>query len=100
MTRYDFLKLMAAAPLGLAADRGPRTKDGPRTADGPGTEDQEPRTSFPSGVTAAVADFIVQSRFDRIPQNALVEAKRCLIDGFGVVLAGATVQGSAIVATT
>ena len=32
-----------------------------------------------------------------MPTKAVDEAKRCLIDGFGVVLAGATVHGSAIV---
>ncbi len=32
-----------------------------------------------------------------MPTTAVDEAKRCLIDGFGVVLAGATVHGSAIV---
>ena len=35
--------------------------------------------------------------FDRMPTKAVDEAKRCLIDGFGVVLAGATVHGSGIV---
>ena len=32
-----------------------------------------------------------------MPKNVVHEAKRCLIDGFGVVLAGATVKGSAVV---
>ena len=31
------------------------------------------------------------------PEKAVVEARRCLIDGFGVVLAGSTARGSAIV---
>ena len=31
-----------------------------------------------------------------MPKKAVDEGKRCLIDGFGVVLAGATVRGSAI----
>jgi 2-methylcitrate dehydratase PrpD len=53
--------------------------------------------AYPSGVTAAVVDFVTHTRFDRIPDRAVVEAKRCLIDGVGVVLAGATVSGSRIV---
>ena len=53
--------------------------------------------NFPAGTTKAVVDFISNASFDRMPTKALDEAKRCLIDGFGVVLAGATVRGSAIV---
>src|SRR5262249_3444291 len=56
-----------------------------------------PAKVFPSGTTKAVVEFIGKSSIDRIPQKAIDEAKRCLIDGFGVVLAGATVHGSAIV---
>jgi len=48
-------------------------------------------------VTKAVTTFIQDARDDGIPEKAMTEAKRCLIDGFGVVLAGATVHGSAIV---
>jgi 2-methylcitrate dehydratase PrpD len=63
---------------------------------GSGTGGQRP-PAYPSGVTKAVTAFIDSTRFDAIPEKAIVEAKRCLIDGFGVVLAGATVHGSAIV---
>ncbi|MBZ5557332.1 MAG: MmgE/PrpD family protein [Acidobacteriia bacterium] len=85
MTREQFLKLCATGTVGalaapVAAARQPST----------------PR-AFPAGVTAAVVAFIQQSRFDRMPANAIAEAKRCLVDGFGVILAGATVRGSAIV---
>src|SRR5262245_62412705 len=62
----------------------------------PPPNDQRARV-FPSGVTKAVASFVQTSKFDALPEKAVVEAKRCLIDGFGVVLAGATVDGSAIV---
>jgi len=53
--------------------------------------------NFPSGTTKAVVEFISRTTFDHLPPNAVEQAKRCLIDGFGVVLAGATVQGSTIV---
>ena len=52
--------------------------------------------NFSAGTTKAVTDFISNASFDRMPAKAVDEAKRCLIDGFGVVLAGATVHGSAI----
>jgi 2-methylcitrate dehydratase PrpD len=45
-----------------------------------------------------VVDFITATpAAGRVPERAIAEAKRCLIDGFGVVLAGATVEGSRIV---
>lgn len=56
-----------------------------------------PKRTPTSGVTAAVVKFITAARFQNFPENVVAEAKRCLIDGFGVVLAGATVRGSAIV---
>jgi 2-methylcitrate dehydratase PrpD len=89
MTRQEFLTLLAAAPIGLAG--GSRSSvvfqsPSPRVP---------PR--FPAGATAAVVDFIGGATFDRLPERAIVEAKRCLVDGFGVVLAGATVEGSRIV---
>ncbi len=62
----------------------------------PATQPAKPR-NFPAGTTKAVVDFISKASFDRMPQKVVDEAKRCLIDGFGVVLAGATVPGSAIV---
>ena len=83
MTRKEFLFMMAAPAAGAGFVRAPQAG--------------APKRTFPSGVTAAVVDFITQTRFDRIPEKAVVEAKRCLIDGFGVVLAGSTVRGSAIV---
>jgi len=86
MTRQEFLAVLAAAPAGLAAGVQARAAQSRQT----------PR-AFPSGATAAVVEFIAHASFDRVPARAIVEAKRCLIDGFGVVLAGATVDGSRIV---
>ena len=49
------------------------------------------------GSTRAVVDFITGARLESFPPEAIAQAKRCLIDGFGVILAGSTVEGSAIV---
>ena len=49
------------------------------------------------GSTRAVVDFVTTATLDRFPSDAIVQAKRCLIDGFAVMLAGSTVHGSAIV---
>jgi len=83
MTRQTFLKLLASAPLAAT-----RQSVGKSPVASP---------AYSAGVTRAVVDFIVRSPFDRVPERARAEAKRCLIDGCGVVLAGATVEGSRIV---
>ena len=49
------------------------------------------------GATSAVKRFIATTNLAATPADAVHMAKRCLIDGFGVILAGSTVQGSAIV---
>jgi 2-methylcitrate dehydratase PrpD len=90
MTRQEFLRLFAGGSLGIAV---PPTVAGDERA----RPEQAPPRNSPGGVTHAVTEFVTHARFDRIPATAVAEAKRCLIDGFGVVLAGSTVQGSAIV---
>jgi 2-methylcitrate dehydratase PrpD len=40
--------------------------------------------------TAAVVDFVGAARFSSFPSEAVDIAKRCIIDGLGVLLAGAT----------
>jgi 2-methylcitrate dehydratase PrpD len=46
--------------------------------------------------TAAVVDFITQTRWPDFPAEAIAIAKRCVIDGIGVTLAGSTTRGSGI----
>jgi 2-methylcitrate dehydratase PrpD len=94
MTRQEFLTLVAAAPVGFAAG-GFQSPEVP-APNNPRSTDHRPATRFPAGVTAAVVDFIAAPH-DSVPERARAEAKRCLIDGFGVVLAGATAEGSRIV---
>jgi len=43
-----------------------------------------------------VVDFVTHTRWSDLPSDAVALAKRCLIDGLGVVLAGSTTRGSAI----
>src|ERR671936_2657967 len=105
MTRKEFLKatsLAAAAgavgstlPVasGSAGDGAARQQGaGPANGGAPGESKR-----FPAGITAAVAAFIERTAFDQIPEGAIAAAKHCLIDGFGVILAGSTTHGSAIV---
>jgi 2-methylcitrate dehydratase PrpD len=47
--------------------------------------------------TNAVVDFMAEARLDDVPREAVALAKRCVIDGLGVMLAGSTTRGSGIV---
>src|SRR5205085_2232316 len=49
------------------------------------------------GATAAVTKFIVETRLSAMPAEVVEQGKRCLVDGIGVVLAGSTMHGSAII---
>ena len=49
-----------------------------------------------SSATDAVADFISRARFSTFPAEAVAIAKRCIIDGLGVMLAGSTQPTSRI----
>ncbi len=49
------------------------------------------------GSTDAVVDFITTGARSGLPADVVAQAKRCLIDGFAVVLAGSTLRGSEIV---
>ena len=89
MTRQEFLRLIAGSSLAWPAES--------YAAPDHHTGQQAPAKQFPSGVTKAVVDFITHATLTAMPERAVREAKRCLIDGFGVVLAGATTQGSGIV---
>ena len=46
--------------------------------------------------TAAVVEFITSARGTDFPAEAVALAKRCIIDGLGVILAGSTTDGSRI----
>ncbi len=48
------------------------------------------------GLTKEVAAFIVNTRYDDLPGEALRIAVRCLIDGAGVILSGSTDEASVI----
>ena len=97
MTRKEFLKLTSMAAAAPVAGAGSITDTGGVRLQPDKAGETADSKTFPSGTTAAVVEFIHGVSFDRIPQKAISEAKRCLIDGVGVVLAGSTVRGSEIV---
>ena len=49
------------------------------------------------GTTDALTRFITTASRASMPADVVAQAKRCLVDGFGVMLAGSTVKGSEIV---
>jgi 2-methylcitrate dehydratase PrpD len=94
MTRKEFLRLASrGAAASAVIGRAPSAAGRPS----PRLQAVASKNSPTSGVTKAVVAFIDTARYEGFPANVIVEAKRCLIDGFGVVLAGSTAHGSAIV---
>ena len=49
-----------------------------------------------ASVTETIADFIESARLEQMPAAAIALAKRCIVDGLGVVLAGSSTEGSRI----
>jgi 2-methylcitrate dehydratase PrpD len=49
------------------------------------------------GCTRAVVEFVTTARLGSFAEEAVTQARRCLIDGFAVILAGTSLEGSAIV---
>jgi len=84
ISRKSFLKLAAAAPLvpaALVAQSAPNKVE----------------KAAIKGTTDALTSFITTTTLASIPADVVAQAKRCLVDGFGVMLAGSTVKGSQIV---
>ncbi len=99
LTRKQFLNLAscstAAASIAGMSGAG-RAAGDERQASGPAVSASSTRAPV-AGVTAAVVDFITGAKLAAFPERAVAAGKRCLVDGFGVILAGATVEGSRIV---
>ncbi len=91
ISRKAFLKLAAAAPLlprALAAQKAEVAK-----ASRPARAEK----GAIRGTTDALTAFITKTTLASMPPDVVAQAKRCLVDGFGVILAGSTVKGSQIV---
>jgi 2-methylcitrate dehydratase PrpD len=95
-TRKEFLRAAAKATAGatLASSVGnkraaaqDRTSAKPKKREGAAIK----------GATSAVTKFIATATLESMPADAVQQGRRCLIDGFGVLLAGSTVPGSVIV---
>jgi hypothetical protein len=52
------------------------------------------------GATDALVTFITTASLRTMPDDVIAVGKRCLIDGFGVILAGSTVEEARSFAST
>ncbi|MBI3265218.1 MAG: MmgE/PrpD family protein, partial [Acidobacteria bacterium] len=100
MTRKEFLEAAARSTAAVGAWPYVPIVEAAATQSVPSARPAAKTAAPPSGVTAAVVGFIATASIRDVPEKVVHEAKRCLIDGFGVVLAGATVRGSAIIRET
>ncbi len=86
MIRRDFCKTsLALAGLALGSERA--------------TASVSPAEEFPKapGLTKYVSEFIVNAKYEDIPENVLTLGKKTILDGFGLSLAGsASVMGPRI----
>jgi 2-methylcitrate dehydratase PrpD len=90
MNRKEFLRNLAAGAAGTLAGA-------PAAASAQAAASSKVTGDALTGSTRAVVDFVLTARLDTFPAEVLVQAKRCLIDGFAVILAGSSTHGSAIV---
>jgi len=92
MNRKEFLRTVGAGAAGTlagAASAGAAQVSAPAAA--------KVTADDLKGSTRAVVEFVTSARLDSFPPDVILQAKRCLIDGFAMILAGSKVEGSEIV---
>ncbi len=87
ISRKTFLHMSAAGAAGSMLPRAGAAQ----------TKSPKATRAAIKGTTDALTAFITKTTLSSMPADVVTEAKRCLVDGFGVILAGSTVKGSAIV---
>jgi len=100
MNRKEFLGLVgtgAAASVAAACGTdAPAASAEPAAAATPTPVKKEVQKAAIKGTTDAVRRFISSASLQAMPADVVTQGKRCLIDGFGVLLAGSTAEGSHI----
>src|SRR5260221_12466949 len=99
ISRKDFLRLAGrgAAASAVASAFG---RPGPAAAQTPAARrlgSKEQKGPDVPGTTDAVVRFITTASMREFPAEVVQQGKRCLVDGFGVILAGSPAAGTAIV---
>src|SRR4051812_20100781 len=96
LNRKQFLEIVgrsAAASVAAASVGSPARA---LAQGGAAARKKEVRANAIKGTTDAVKQFIARTTLRDMPAQDLSEGKRCMIDGFGVLLAGSAEQGSQI----
>jgi len=88
ITRKNFFKLAGAGAAGAALS--------PRALAAQSKPKKVEKAAI-KGATDALTAFITKTTLASMPADVIAQGKRCLVDGFGVILAGSTVKGSSIV---
>ena len=98
LNRKEFLELVGcgAAASVTAACAGDAPDAGAEPAPTATPTKKEVQRGAIKGTTDTVRHFIATSRLADMPADVVTQGKRCLIDGFGVLLAGSTAEGSHI----
>jgi len=94
--RKSFIRLAATGVAGAAVPMNSAGVRAPQLS-AAGIAPKKQQGAAIKGATDAVAKFIVNTSLRDMPGTAIEQAKRCLVDGFGVILAGSTVHGTEIV---
>src|ERR1043166_3986022 len=89
MIRRDFLK----TPLALAG----LTMGNPDDELSPSPQASAGQVPTAPGLTRFVAAFIVNTKYEDIPEDVIALGKKTLLDGFGLALAGSASVPAAIV---
>jgi 2-methylcitrate dehydratase PrpD len=94
LDRKQFLRVVTQSAAGLGAAIGLR----PDAAEAAGVDGKSKKLEKAAikGATDALTTFVVTASLKGMPPEVVAQGKRCLIDGFGVILAGSTTQGSTI----
>lgn len=101
LSRKEFLKVVgggAAGSVALFAGCAAAPEQAATAAPAATPASSKKKTGAElKGATDALVTFITTASLASMPDDVVAMGKRCLIDGFGVILAGSTVEGSAIV---
>jgi len=100
LNRKEFLGLVgrgaAASVAAASVSSGAQAQERDTQTAGAPKAKKEVRGNAIKGTTDAVKQFITRANLRDMPPNVVAEGKRCMVDGFGVLLAGSAEQGSQI----
>jgi 2-methylcitrate dehydratase PrpD len=91
------MRISRKAFLHVAATSAASSLLSPSRAGAGQTKSTKSEKAAIKGTSDALTAFITKAELRAMPADVVEQAKRCLVDGFGVILAGSTVKGSAIV---